>query len=536
MAAGGGVSIQAGMAEWMEPSDAARVLEGALAGLPARAELTIADAAAKAGLALRDAERGLHFLSSRYRGTLSTTDQGELLFRFPHGFSLPLGKRPWFRRAVDRVWSAAKGAARFAVRAWIAVALLGYALVFLAIALALAFSGRDDDGHGFDFGWVVLRVISEALWWTFHPFSPVARRNVYDGSLWEDRAGRRRGARAATGGPGAGRRTVRRKVKRFGQEVEIEETLPDDDVPFYEKVNRFVFGPAAPPADPRELERRLVATIRLQKGRIGLLDVLRVTGLPREEADPLMARLLLDYEGEVDVSDDGAITYRFERLRKTAGDVGVDAPAPAWTERVTAPPVTGNAGGPNFLIGAVNAFNLLMASLALSWNLSLDRLAWLLTSAGSHLPTPPPEPSTAVALGVVPFVFSLLLFALPVGRSLLQGRKERAAAQENARRAVLKTILEETEKQAASTTPSTGVHAGALRRAWQEETGEAPDDATLAREVAALGGDVDVDALATGRGLYRFRDLEAEVKELQRQRAAAATEEANVGAVVFRAE
>ena len=50
------------------------------------------------------------------------------------------------------MWAAAKGAARFVVRAWIAIALLGYALVFLAIALALAFSGRDDDGHGEDDG------------------------------------------------------------------------------------------------------------------------------------------------------------------------------------------------------------------------------------------------------------------------------------------------------------------------------------------------------------------------------------------------
>ncbi len=501
----------------MEPAEAGRVLEAALKGLSARAELTIADAAARGGLALRDAERGLHFLSTKYRGTLSTTEQGELLFRFPHGFSLPLVKRPWFRRAVDRTWAAVKGAARFVVRAWITIALVGYALVFLAIALALAFSGNRDDDRGFDLGWVALRVISEALWWTFHPFSPVATRNVYDGSLWDERVGRRRRRR--------------------------QRDEDDDDVPFYEKVNRFVFGPTTAPPDARELERRLLATIRLQKGRIGLLDVLRVTGLPREEADPLMARLLLDYDGEVDVSDDGAITYRFEALRKTAGGGGVQAPPPpAWAERATAPLVTGNETGTNILIGAVNAFNLGMASLAMSWGLTIDRLSWLLHTVNSHRPTaPPPESSTAIALGVVPFVFSLLLFALPLGRTLLKGRKERAAAEENARRAVLKTVLEETEKQATATATATattaiGVNASALRRVWQKETGEFPDDAKLAREVAALGGDVDVDALAEGRGLYRFRDLEAEVKELQRQRAAASVDEERVGAVVFRAE
>ena len=46
---------------------------------------------------------------------------------------------------------------------------------------------------------------------------------------------------------------------------------------------------------------------------------MRVTGLPRDKADPLMARLMLDYEGDVGVSEDGGIFYRFAALRKTAG-------------------------------------------------------------------------------------------------------------------------------------------------------------------------------------------------------------------------
>jgi hypothetical protein len=524
------VRIPSSMAQFMDAADAAAVLEKTLSGLKRQAQLTIADAAAKGGLSLRDAERGLHFLSAKYRGTLSATDQGELLFRFPHGFSLPLAQKPWFRRIVDSSWSALKAGARFVVRAWLTVALLGYALVFLAIALALAFSGRDDDGPGFDLAWVAVRVVSEALWWTFHPFSPLASRNVYDGSWWDGGA-----STSSTAPRGVGPRTVKKTVRRFGRDVVIEETLPDENVPFYEKVNRFVFGPQEQKPDPRVVERKLIAAIRFHKGRIGLLDVLRVTGLSRDDADPLMARLLLDYDGEVDVSDDGAITYRFEHLRKTAGDVGVVQPPPAWSERVQVPAVTGNAASTNLLIGALNAFNLLMAWVAMSLNLSLDRLSWLLT-AGSPMPEAPPPPSTALALGVVPFVFSLVLFALPVGRALWQGKRKRAADEENARRAVLKTILEETERQATATATATGVYDAALKRAWQQETGSAPDDATLARAVAALGGDVDVDALATGRGLYRFRDLEAEVLELQKQRAAAKAEEESVGAVVFRAD
>ena len=72
--------------------------------------------------------------------------------------------------------------------------------------------------------------------------------------------------------------------------------------------------------------------------------------------------------------------------------------------------------------------------------------------------------------------------------------------------------------------------------AWGPEVAErffAAGEKELLRAIVALGGDVDVDALAAGRGLYRFRDLEAEVEELKKQREQASDEEKAVGAVVF---
>lgn len=511
----------------LEPAAAGAVLEAALKGLPPKAELTIADAAEKAGLALRDAERGLHHLSTKYRGTLSATEQGELLFRFPHGLSLPLAKRPWFRRVVDGVKGAVLGVARFVVRAWVSVVMIGYALVFLAIALALMFKDDSGDGIGAAF-YVVLRVLMDALWWTFHPFSPIA----IDRSSRRDRAAEQRRNRAR------GQRSMKR-IKRFGEYVDVPDDdvdVEDDDTPFYEKVNRFVFGPAPEVKDPRVLQQRLITHIRNHAGRIGLLDVMRISGLPREEADPLMAQLLLDYDGDVDVSDAGAITYRFANLRKTAGHVdGVD-PAPAWSETVTAPPVTGNSSGSNLLIGAVNAFNVVASFVALSMNLTVDRLIYMLQTAGMVPPAPPmPYDGVPWVLGVVPFLFSLALFALPAWRKLRQGKREAEAAAENARRAVLKVVSDKMEK-AAQTGQAPVVHEGELKRAWAVAAGSV-DDAELQRAIVELGGDIDLDDNeGSTRGAFRFRDLEAEVKELQRQREQASEKEAEVGAVVFRAE
>ena len=90
-------------------------------------------------------------------------------------------------------------------------------------------------------------------------------------------------------------------------------------MPFYEKVNRFVFGPPEPaPSIRTRCATRILEEIRAQKGRIGLADVMRVTGLPRDEADPLMARLMLDHDGTVEVAEQGGIIYRFEGMRRTA--------------------------------------------------------------------------------------------------------------------------------------------------------------------------------------------------------------------------
>ncbi|HEY1099957.1 MAG TPA: hypothetical protein VGF99_13565 [Myxococcota bacterium] len=509
------------------PEEAGTVLEAALKDVGRRAQLTVADAAARSGLSLGDAERGLHWLSTKYRGTLSATDEGELLFRFPYGMSLPLTKQPWLARTWDRVKSAVVGVGKFVVRAWVSVVMVGYALVFLAVGLALLLSGRDERGGGGAILGAVFRVLAEALYWTFHPFSPVARRNVWDGSIYDEQVRRRR-------------RGGQKVIRRFGQEVvvDVDDEEDDSNIPFYEKVNRFVFGPE-PEAKPthEELSKRLVAQIRANQGRIGLLDVMKVTGLPREEADPLLSRLLLDYDGEVDVDEHGGITYRFQHLRKTAGDTTTTAPPPAWSTAKRAPQITGNPSRTNLMVAAVNAFNLAMATVALQMNLTMDRLIHLITHIGDRLPTPPmPYDGVPVVLGVIPWVFSVLLFALPIVRWVRIDGKKKQVAEDNARSAVLKTVFESMQQAASKGEAITGVREDQLSRAWQQAAGTAPTSEQLTAAVAELGGDVDVDAIAEGRGLYRFRDLEAEVEALRAQRAAASKQEEHVGEVVFKAE
>ena len=147
---------------------------------------------------------------------------------------------------------------------------------------------------------------------------------------------------------------------------------------------------------------------------------------------------------------------------------------------------------------------------------------------------PPVLPDTGLPLvfGLIPLVFSLVLFGLPLLRQWRSSSKQAEAAHENAERAVLKTVFDKMQEAARSGTDAS-VSEASLQKAWQKATGKAAGEKELLRAIVALGGDVDVDALAAGRGLYRFRDLEAEVEELKKQREQASDEEKAVGAVVF---
>lgn len=487
----------------MDPQAAAAVLLRKI-DRPER-PLTIADASALSGLALRDAEVGLQYLSKEYRGRLRVGEKGDLLFFFPTGFSKPWVTEELATRTLRSVARGLAGFARFMVRAWITIVLLGYGLMFVALAIALAARSSDERGGGLGGAFFAgfLRLIADALFWTFHPFSPF----YIDTSEYGARAERRR------------------MEAHFAEQGQ---TLPPEPpkVPFYEKVNRFLFGPMPAPVDPNETKQRIVKAIRERRGRIGLADVMRVSGLPRAEADPLMSELMLDFEGSVEVSEAGGIYYTFEAIRRTARDGERTRVEPAWTSPKELPPLTGNPLGSNILIAMLNGFNLLMSGWVMAKGYTLHNLSLLLTAKRAHPPVLIDD-GLPLVLGLIPFVFSVGLFVLPMVRALLRPTAEKQVARENGRLAILKTVIEGLRYKQ----PVTDVM---LADAYRASTGEALDDKTLALRVAELGGDVALEkTTADGRVHYRFAELELEQDAVDEEREKASEEEKRVGRIVF---
>jgi hypothetical protein len=264
----------------------------------------------------------------------------------------------------------------------------------------------------------------------------------------------------------------------------------------------------------------VLAAIRAGKGRIGLADVMRVTGLRREHADPLMARLMLDYEGDVDVSEDGGIVYRFAAIRKTASEAVEAEPQPAWTRTKPLPPLTGNSGGANFLIAALNAFNLLMGAWSIENGMTIERVTHLF----DRVPYPITDTGLPIALGVIPLLFSALLFVVPIARVVARPWRRKEALEERGRLAVLRQVIEHVRAKQPVTDAEVG-------KAWRVAAGQPADPKRIDRELVSLGGQVAIND--NGETRWRFADLETEAAAVEAERAAAAEDEARVGKVVF---
>jgi hypothetical protein len=234
----------------------------------------------------------------------------------------------------------------------------------------------------------------------------------------------------------------------------------------------------------------------------------------------MMARLMLDYDGEVDVSEEGGIVYRFAAVRKTASDAAEREPAPAWTRTRPLPPLTGNPVGANVAIAGINAFNLLMGLWSIENNMTLERAIHLFDKLPHHVV----DTGLPVALGVVPLVFSALLFLLPVGRALVRPARVKAAAEEQGRVAVLREVLERVRARQPVTDD-------AAAAAWTKAAGAAPPGKRVDRELVALGGDVVIEE--SGKTRWRFPELETEAAAVEAERDAAAEDEARLGKIVY---
>jgi len=442
-------------------------LRGKARGRTELVKVTRGDAVAMTGMPADQAEPALKALVKSYRSHLAVTEEGELVYAFDPSLErrdrVPLGER------VRRVGQLAWRGFQFLFKIWIVVTLVAYVAAFVAMMLAMVFarsSDRDDrrggDGGGMFWLWYWLM---PDLAPAYDPYGRPIKRKLDDG----------------------------RPKKRF-----------------YQSVFDFVFGPKGQPLDPRESDKRLLAFLRDHKGRVTAAELSALTGLSLERADEELTRLSVEYDGEVEVADDGTLLYKFESLLTSASAAGTWWTW-FWDKHERQPALTGNAPGTDLVVGGFAGFNLI-ASLTIG-------PAFL---AKFHLAA---DPLLLFLVTTFPLVFSAIFFAVPGVRLLKSRRRTKRLAAGQVRKELLREIW---SKPGAQLDPEALVKQIATRTSQPVDAAKKELD----RLLAELDGDVTNDA--EGRVRYVFPRLVAEQKAVEAARAAARVPE--LGPVEFSSE
>lgn len=242
--------------------------------------VTIGDVASKAGIRLNEAQKALQAIAADADGFLEVSDEGDVLYVFPKdyrsklvGKSLRMKIEPWAEQA--------KSAAEYVIRVSFGTTLIAsIVLVFTAIIAIISSGGSDDDsrkrrggrsfGSGFNFNFYMTD-----LFWYWD-------RDYY--------------------------RRPRRKGKGEGMN-------------FIESVFSFVFGDGDPNQGIEEDRWKLIGEYITSNGGVVTAEELAPyldVQTKDESDDSYILPVLLRFDGQPEVDEQGNILYIFPSLQRTA--------------------------------------------------------------------------------------------------------------------------------------------------------------------------------------------------------------------------
>jgi len=434
------------------------------------------DVAAGAGIPVGRVKSMLYELMLVYDSTLEVLDDGSLVYDFGPRLK-PLGARTWkdrLRTFGGWLW---KGFS-WLYKASLAIVLVSYTIVFVVLIIAAAVAAtvatKDEDiGKGaFRLVGAIFRGIFE-----FTTHSAIIYADT-------DRYGYRHSHYEPTP-------PVLRKP-------EPEEHSKG----FVASVYDFVLGPERVEIDDRAQHRELASFVRECGGGLSTADIQALSGLSRDEADKLFARFVAEFDGDVEITDDGTLYARFPGLQQSATTEHDEPIVYYWDEYEAPYEVTGNSLGRNLLIAALAAFNLGCALFFDEIGLVGPALTWL---------------------GIVPTVIFGLFFAIPAVRSLRVWQQNRRQHANNIRRRLFAGVFR--TRRPMLTLRELADSANKVA-STEEQLDPVGMRAEFERAMRELGGDVD---------LHEEHDLVVDLSNLRKEIAAReeTAQDVRPGAVVF---
>ncbi|KAM0989996.1 hypothetical protein ACFX2J_008451 [Malus domestica] len=249
--------------------------------------VTIGDVAGRAGLKLNEAQNALQALAADTEGFLEVSDEGDVLYVFPKDYRAKLlGKS--LRMRVEPVLEKAKAGVEYVARVSFGTALIAsIVLVYTAIVVALS-SGRSEEdnrgrrgGRSYDSGFTFYMNPGDLFWY------------------WDPYYYRRR-------------------------RVQTERVQTDDNkMNFVESIFSFVFGDGDPNQGIEEERWKLIGQYISSKGGVVAAEELAPYLDIESSGDTLndetyILPVLLRYEGQPIIDEEGNILYKFPSLQRTA--------------------------------------------------------------------------------------------------------------------------------------------------------------------------------------------------------------------------
>jgi len=358
---------------------------------------TVADICASTALPLSTVHELLPKAADEYQGRLQVTQSGEILYLFPDGFkSRYRGLGVWLGRALQKSASFIKIALSFLFKVWIMVMLIGYFILFLALALASVFlsvaaksSSSDRKGGGGFFGFRIFDLLIR-LWF----YSSLTKPSGNNRAAQKTKKGR----------------------------------------PMHKAVFSFVFGEEDPNKDWQERQSRaIIEYVQANRGVISLPEYMAFTGESSLDAEQSLLAFCSRYSGSPEVTEEGTILYRFDDLLLRADSVNSSELSPPIKRLKN---FSDNPKKMNGWFIAINAVNLIFGSYFLYQSFSAGQLLTELQykAASSiysythyflQMVTADPVGIIRTVLGFTPLLFSIFFWLIPAVRLLLEKKENR---------------------------------------------------------------------------------------------------------------
>ncbi|MBN2535992.1 MAG: hypothetical protein JXB88_24140 [Spirochaetales bacterium] len=449
-------------------------------------ESTVADLISASGLPKFQVEETIKVVMNEYRGHLKVSESGELLYYFPQGMRNQVkGFIPGLKRFFSEFAKVMVKILAFLFKIWIVVMLVGYFILFLLIlvaavlaTLAISFGGKGRSRSSSRGGifYLVIKL-----------FELFARIWFY-GQILK--------------GPGE---------KKRGR-------------PLHKAVFAFIFGEPDPNREWETAEKKhVISFIQSHKGVITLEELMIISGKDTEQANELINRYLLEFEGEPQVTDDGSIFYFFPELLRTSRSL---------TERTIVPlqnpakkqliPFSYNEKKKNGWIGFFNGFNLAFGSYFLYYALTEPYLvmefirqmpvvdfAIVYRFLNSFLKdiTANPAGIILIGLGIIPLAFSFLFYLIPLMRNIQRKKLNEGIKQENFRKRIY----------ASMHSNPMSVNPGAIQPAGESETPKNSDkfkDKVIKQFVGGKYGDVEATTSGAGGYIYVLKEYQRQISDV----------------------